>query len=103
MSRTAPAPSRPGRPVHRRWTALAVTLLLALAAAGTLPGGGGTAAAAPAAATVTWTDGFDGTGLDPRWQVVNAAPEHLAVSDGALRSPASPVTPTRPPTPRRTS
>ena len=88
MSRTAPAPSRSVHP--RRWTALAVTLLLALAAAGTLPGGGGTAAAAPAAATVTWTDGFDGTGLDPRWQVVNAAPEHLAVSDGALRIAGQP-------------
>ncbi len=88
MSRTAPAPSRSVHP--RRWTALAVTLLLALAAAGTLPGGGGTAAAAPAAATVTWTDDFDGSGLDPRWQVVNAAPEHLAVSDGALRIAGQP-------------
>ncbi|HEY3002842.1 MAG TPA: alpha-L-arabinofuranosidase C-terminal domain-containing protein, partial [Kribbellaceae bacterium] len=43
--------------------------------------------AAPEATTasVTWTDGFDGTALDPGWEVVNPDPANLSVSGGALR------------------
>lgn len=64
--------------------------LTALAAAGALIGAGLAVAAIPAPASaadepVTWTDTFDGTTLDPRWEVVNPAPSALAVSGGALR------------------
>lgn len=68
----------------RRRTTAAVAALSLL--------GGGIAvvatAATPAAAAdgpVTWTDGFDGSSLDDRWEVVNPDPSSLAVSGGALR------------------
>ena len=70
--------------LRSRWPAKALALLLALAATGALPTGPEPAAVAAAAPTV-WTDDFDGAELDPRWDVVNPAPEHLAVSGGALR------------------
>ncbi|HXH78698.1 alpha-L-arabinofuranosidase C-terminal domain-containing protein [Nocardioides sp.] len=47
-------------------------------------------AAAVADGDVTWTDTFEGTSLDARWDVVNPDPAHLAVSDGALRIAGQP-------------
>ena len=52
-----------------------------------------TAATAPASAVVgdvTWTDSFDGSSLDARWEVVNPDPAHLAVAGGALRLAGQP-------------
>ncbi|MFC0629318.1 alpha-L-arabinofuranosidase C-terminal domain-containing protein [Kribbella deserti] len=49
-----------------------------------------TAAGAKTVAAVTWSDDFAGTALDSRWQVVNAEPGKLAVSDGALRIEGQP-------------
>ena len=39
---------------------------------------------------VTWTDGFDGTSLDARWNVVNPDPANVSVSDGSLRIAGQP-------------
>jgi alpha-L-arabinofuranosidase/regulation of enolase protein 1 (concanavalin A-like superfamily) len=68
----------------------------ALAAATTLLGAGVAVVAttaAPASAAdepVTWTDTFDGSTLDDRWEVVNPLPSALAVSGGALRITGQP-------------
>lgn len=67
-----------------------------LAAATTLLGAGVAVVAttaAPASAAdepVTWTDTFDGSTLDSRWEVVNPLASALSVSDGALRITGQP-------------
>src|SRR6478672_9170470 len=73
---------------HRR-PAAALTAAVVLAAGLATA----TATAGPATAVgdaVTWTDSFDGTALDARWEVVNPDPANLAVADGALRIAGQP-------------
>jgi len=78
-------PRRPSR------TALVAVLAVIAAGLATVTATGATpATAAPAADPVTWTDTFDGTGLDDRWQVVNHEPSALEVSGGALRITGQP-------------
>jgi regulation of enolase protein 1 (concanavalin A-like superfamily) len=48
------------------------------------------APALASAGTVSWTDDFAGSALDPRWQVVNEEPGKLAVSGGALHLEGQP-------------
>lgn len=76
--------------IHRRAAALAS--VAALLAAGIVAASTTSAAPAPvaAAAPVAWTDTFDGSDLDDRWQVVNHEPSALSVSGGALRITGQP-------------
>ncbi|MDP3889744.1 Ig-like domain-containing protein, partial [Nocardioides sp.] len=68
---------------HPRWLALVATT--ALLAAGQAVVGTSTDPAHADDHTVTWTDDFEGAGLDPRWEVVSPEGNHVSVSDGALR------------------
>ncbi|PKH40714.1 Alpha-L-arabinofuranosidase [Nocardioides alpinus] len=76
-------------PITHRRPAAALTAA-ALLAAGLATA---TVTAGPAAAAdelVSWSDAFDGTALDARWEVVNPDPANLAVADGALRIAGQP-------------
>jgi alpha-L-arabinofuranosidase/regulation of enolase protein 1 (concanavalin A-like superfamily) len=73
-----------------RWTATGLIAATVLVTA-TLTGVGGAATTAGAVeSATTWADDFDGSTLDPRWQVVNQDAANLAVSDGALRIAGQP-------------
>src|SRR5688500_17104776 len=75
---------------NRRWTATGLIAATALVTA-TLTGVGGAATTAGAVEPpTTWSDDFDGTSLDPRWQVVNEDAASLALADGALKIAGQP-------------
>lgn len=79
------------RPRSGRRLSVASGATLALLA-GLLAGAGGLVAApvAAEAAPSTWVDGFDGSELGGRWEVVNPDPASLDVSGGALRIDGQP-------------
>ncbi|WP_082587351.1 alpha-L-arabinofuranosidase C-terminal domain-containing protein [Nocardioides sp. Soil774] len=68
----------------------AASTAAALLAAGLAATTAATAPASAAVGDVTWTDTFDGSSLDARWDVVNPDPAHLAVAGGALRLAGQP-------------
>ncbi|MEI5676385.1 MULTISPECIES: alpha-L-arabinofuranosidase C-terminal domain-containing protein [unclassified Nocardioides] len=72
-----------------RRTTATVTAVSTLLAAG-LAVVATTAPAGAADEPVTWTDTFDGSTLDRRWEVVNPQPSALAVSGGSLRITGQP-------------
>lgn len=72
---------------RRSTTALTALAMLAAGLAATVAS---TGAASAAPGDITWTDSFDGTSLDARWDVVNPDPAHLSVSGGALRIDGQP-------------
>lgn len=63
---------------------------VAVLAAGLAATTGATSPASAAVDDVSWTDTFDGSSLDERWQVVNPDAANMAVSDGALRIAGQP-------------
>ncbi|MFC7359116.1 alpha-L-arabinofuranosidase C-terminal domain-containing protein [Nocardioides astragali] len=63
---------------------------VAVLAAGLAATTGLTSPASAAVDDVSWTDTFDGSSLDERWQVVNPDPGNLSVSDGELRIAGQP-------------